>query len=400
MLMRFVRSLTNTLCYGKDALLAKGRPGRALYDTARCVCRVFRKGRALDLRSKDVWCFLGYGNLNTRVFYVLRLDECEFTVFGGPGTHQIILKAYLQPMHLWDLYEDLNLEKDYDLELWHLTASDAIVVRWMPVFFHLERPENSIVGKAWRSNPKIRLPLPPRPGPVAPVPIEDWRMGCGSDSDEKHELGEALDLAGRIVQRARRERAKRRRVASRDPKTPGPNNWEPQESSSESTNDSGHGGGGGGGGGPGERPPVIDPPPPVVAPDPVVAVPPILPPPDDVEWHRIDTPLALFVLDPYSGNIGCRCKHPLHTDHHLPCRINRMRTLQPVGYFLAWLLASDRFIGRQPHHGSRLWRNRVGDRASVVSYEDRLAGRAFAIANPVYHGLLEWEVPSGGAEPP
>ena len=132
----------------------------------------------------------------------------------------------------------------------------------------------------------------------------------------------------------------------------------------------------------------------VVAP-PVVHVGGVAPPPlaGRLDWPRCETDLAVFTLDPYSGSIGCHCKHPAHQGSNRPCVANRVATKQPAGYFLAWLLAAHGFPNRDTHFAARLFKFATPEQLDIAGYAKRCEGRAFAMAHPEYRLLLEWELP-------
>ena len=148
----------------------------------------------------------------------------------------------------------------------------------------------------------------------------------------------------------------------------------------------GRGGGGGG------DPPLVDsggdgdPPPVDVGPAPEH---------DREEWLKIELDDARFILDPYSMSIGCHCKT------HRNCRVNKVVTKMPVGYFMAWLAAAGRFASRDEHFRARTWtEDKTPDGFdTVVSFVQRDAGREAAKADPSYARLLSWEVPEGTPEP-
>ena len=198
-----------------------------------------------------------------------------------------------------------------------------------------------------------------------------------------HELAEALSKAAKIVRHSRQQRAKRRRTDATPTSKPrrGPDTWNPKSSSSASVSS-------------GDS--IVEPPDIVVAPPPPR---PVDPPVEVRDWLRVETELAVFELDPYSGNIGCRCKHPEHKDEKLLCRVNKMRTKCPAGYFLAWLLDADNHRGRTSHFASRLWKEVHPQHTDVTSYEKRVLGRAFALARPEYRPFLDWEIPKNMPEP-
>jgi len=92
-------------------MIVKGSYGRTLYESARAVLRVFRKGKADVLRRKDYWLHLGFGNINTGVFFGLELSGCSETVWGE-GLWQITLKIENKPVHLWDLFRECQRQQE------------------------------------------------------------------------------------------------------------------------------------------------------------------------------------------------------------------------------------------------------------------------------------------------
>ena len=178
--MAFVRSLIVFLC-GPAGVLCKGSSARALYDAGRAVLRVFRKGRSETLRPKDSWFHLSFGNLQTGVFWVVRLTWREVSPWEE-GSNEITLHGETQKAaDLWSMFLDIDINKDFDAEIWKLTDSDAIEEIFEPGVFTIERHNPNISGKAWRSNPPWLLPVsrPPRTNgapPPPPIPIE-WTVG-------------------------------------------------------------------------------------------------------------------------------------------------------------------------------------------------------------------------------
>ena len=203
-------------------------------------------------------------------------------------------------------------------------------------------------------------------------------------------FSETLSAAERAVQRARRLRRKQTQRRSSPPGPaprnttrvvgcPGPvHDWCPLSDWSESS----------------------DPDPPVE--DDKKDVPDDGPPELDKElgdlmvWNKVVLPFAMFVLDPRTLSIGCHCRR-----HGVSkCRINKMNTKQPIGYFFAWLAAADGCLEAGPHKDCR--HRELGDNA-VVSYEQRVAGRARAEAllhtYPDLEKLFSLEIPIKGVEP-
>ena len=91
--------------------------------------------------------------------------------------------------------------------------------------------------------------------------------------------------------------------------------------------------------------------------------------------------LGSFVLDERTQSIGCHCQaHPL-------CRINRVATKLPVGYFMAWLASADEYRTKADHMQARCDRGFGG----VVGYNRRQAGRIRAAGIPAMAMLFEWE---------
>jgi len=393
--IRFVRCVCVCRCLSSRAgsMIAKGSYGRTLYESARAVLRVFRKGKADVLRRKDYWLHLGFGNINTGVFFGLELSGCSETVWGE-GLWQITLKIENKPVHLWDFFENVNVNKNWDAELWEFAQDESALREFDPRIILLQRPETAILDKVWRTNPPVMLPIGRRPGPggphdpPAPVPIEDWTLE-GPDEPEPDCFKEKLDGAAKVLRVLRKERAKAKA------KTGARQKMQLDDWVLETSSDSSGGEGGGGGGGGFVAPPVApDPPPDVAVPHP--------PPPEHsphvgprgLEWLRIVTPDARFVLNPYDMSITCHCLR--HKKDN--CKLVRKSEKQPIGIFMAWLAVASQpeYDSKALHHASALdcW-----DEDGVTHYTKRCAGRVRAETSGLHDQLFDWEVPKRGAEP-
>ena len=111
--------------------------------------------------------------------------------------------------------------------------------------------------------------------------------------------------------------------------------------------------------------------------------------PHGEEWLTIETPLATFKLNPYTGAIGCHCKK--HA-----CRYNRVGRKQPIGVFAAWLgvcTGGRRYKTCKSHCEAKT------DWVGILSYAERVKARKWMEADPAYAPLFEWEYPKRGAEP-
>ena len=99
-LCRFVLSLTTQLC-GRGGVLSKGSATRAAYDVGRLCLRVYRKGREEEVREKDWFIHISYGNLNTSLFYVFRLITFSGTILGNVRELTLHADTVAGPRHLW-----------------------------------------------------------------------------------------------------------------------------------------------------------------------------------------------------------------------------------------------------------------------------------------------------------
>ena len=66
-LLRFVREFVAALCC-RGGLLTKGGACRALYNASRLCFRLYRKHSRDDVRPKDIWIHVSFGNLATSFF--------------------------------------------------------------------------------------------------------------------------------------------------------------------------------------------------------------------------------------------------------------------------------------------------------------------------------------------
>ena len=128
--MRFVKALSATMI-GRGGVLVKGSRGRSLYDDARACIRVYRKGRQNCLRRKDYFFHASYGNLSSGVFHVLMLKPFELTVLGEGLTTVTSSVVFEKPIHLWGVFDEIDVSKDWDLEVWAFSDSE----RLLPVDF-------------------------------------------------------------------------------------------------------------------------------------------------------------------------------------------------------------------------------------------------------------------------
>ena len=255
---------------------------------------------------------------------------------------------------------------------------------FVPGDVDLQRVAPPIIGKAWRANPPRPLPIMGHGGGAAPAPVPiEWTLG--PDEPAKDDVAEKLGAAAKAVAKLRRARAKRKEKVGSAPRK----DWE-ASSSSESTDsgtDGGSGGGGGGGGGDGPGP----------GPAPIAPVAPVPPAPPGpgighgLDWQEFTVAgVARFIRNPYNGSIGCHC-----LQHGKDCRVNRVATKLPVGYFVSWSDDAVNHAERDSHFQARLDTAPGG----VVSYINRCAARERVRHNPLYTILFEWELPEDQPEP-
>ena len=98
-------------------------------------------------------------------------------------------------------------------------------------------------------------------------------------------------------------------------------------------------------------------------------------------WLDCTVDNVRFILDPYTGSIGCHCKV------HVGCKVNRVNTKLPIGYFGAWaaIAALPEYDTQAKHFAARL--DRYGPDAPLA-YEKRVAIRAAIVADPRYALLV------------
>ena len=399
-LMRFVRCLQVALVGtgSRGGILDKGSAGRSLYTSARLCLRVHRKGKASMVRNRDVVFHLGYGNLSTGLFYVLQLEACVATVFQE-GMARIRLRAIAVPIHFWDLFAELPLDRDLDIQGWSLYDGDEPLgsSNFHPGDCDLQLCEPRIERKLWRTEELIRLPLPgPRrgagagPGVGAPEPVEDWTV---EDPGEP-----PSELETHVAEVTKQVAAMHRRTAvhtkSKPAKTAPPTTYDPWVPIWDVvTSDSDDGGGGDGGdrgdGGPrpngkgegkgagGKHKRKREEPP---------DMPPLS---ERGPWDQIHTAQARFILDPYKMSIGCHCTE------HKDCTFNRVAVKQPIGVFKAWL-----DLAKLPAHNTKEKHCAVKKQTTtLLAYGKRCDGRTSAEADAEWQPLFKWEVPERGAEP-
>ena len=193
-------------------------------------------------------------------------------------------------------------------------------------------------------------------------------------------------------------RAMRRRRRADAPRPLEINDWGAPDSESSSDTDASSGGGGGPvrGGGHGAAPPPVPPPPDPPAPgiggpgEPRGLADALAPHGGD--WRRIDTDVSTFILDPYTGSIGCHCKK-----HGMACKVNKVRTKSPIGFFAAWISACDdpRFATKAIHGAAK--RDRT-EPAGVLSYARRAEGRHRWQADRQFAALFDWKPIKNGPE--
>ena len=261
--MRFVKALTHVFIGRPSGVLLKGMHGRILYDNGRACVRIHRQGKTIILRPKDIWFHLSYGNLTGNIFHVFRLVAGASTVFGEELFRITLEWDGNEPSTLWDVLGEIDVTKNYDLEIWQMVWSDDIVDPFLPSVVDLERPDPCILERVWRTNPLINLPVPALrgPTPVVPVPIEDWTCAVPTEPPP-NPLAEALSKARRQLQAFGRCKGRNRKGRGRGMGKPMViTDWDvlSSDSSSSSGVGNGRGGGGDGGGDGGEAAGVVTP---------------------------------------------------------------------------------------------------------------------------------------------
>ena len=310
LLIQFARSVVSGLIASRGCL-KKGTPGRDLYNEARAVVRIVRKGHLDDIRPKDTWLHIGWVNFNSGLITVMVIEPFERTLYTENMRSILLRIKVFRGVHLWDALAHIEKEKDYDGESWEMSARVDKIKSFEPATVLLNRCEPAITFKAWRFDPPQRLPMArgPRDPPAPPDPVEDWGMDNPEDEpDDPDALARRLEAAAD---------AHRRRRAAQKEQRDGPGEGRPSglgrewEAFSSSSSDN-------------------DPPRPIPPPDPPRPLPDPEPPedqPEDVgedegdaekeEWHKLKLGHVWLVLDPYTNSVGCHCRV------HKACRINR-----------------------------------------------------------------------------
>jgi hypothetical protein len=150
----------------------------------------------------------------------------------------------------------------------------------------------------------------------------------------------------------------------------------------------------------------VVPPPPL---PPHVDIPPVVNPPlgaahaeqpkaDDNEekddWLKFTVGNIRVVINPYNLSMGCHCLNRGHGT----CRINKVATRLPAGYFLAWADWEPK-PGEADNQANHFAARLDSADGGTVSYEKRKSCRDRCKADPRYARLFNREVPQGQPEP-
>ena len=167
---------------------------------------------------------LGWGNFNSGVLTVMTLVPFSLTVFGEGLVHlQMHMDTDKEALTFWDALDGIDLDKDYDAEIWQISQQNTPLFDFIPGVVLLERPGASTDDasfKVWRANPPKLLPLPPskKKAKVEPTPIEDWTINCPVGVGDDPGVGERLEVAShtlRLIRRLRHKAAKQPKLDSK-----------------------------------------------------------------------------------------------------------------------------------------------------------------------------------------
>ena len=352
--------------------------------------RIHRKGSVNG--SRDLWWHLSYGNLNSRIFTVLPLTLPSIGCFDfDAGSARLSVALDVEPLNLWESVRHINTKKKWDIDVWKLTDSTHHISQFCPADVRVRRLEPSQKFKSWRAHADRRHMLPVH---RLPRRREDRRASAapsgnaGADPQPLQEYAEhehdGDEVEGPLAAAMRAvEEAAQNEVGGR---------WDISDSGESGSEDEGgsdgHGNGDGDGDGDGSGVFRFVPVPGEAIPADYAHAAPGRQahgrrrPRNGEEWRRVEVEgLGTFVLDELTQSIGCHC--PVHS----LCRINKLATKFPVGYFMAWLAAADTYPTKANHMAARFDRRPGG----VVGYELRRAARIRAEGIPAMQGVCEWE---------
>jgi len=343
--------------------------------------------------ANDLWFHLSYGNLVSKIFTVVPLVLDFAGDDGSDGRADLLVAQDTQPVSLWQALRELDVTKDWDVDMWELSDAKHRVPEFIPAQVSVVRVEPALARKVWWVRPR-RAPLPivALPRHAAQLPADHAEVEAADsgldDFPEFHAEGDEVDGPLALAWQA---------VMDAESALPPDGGWELSDSDAEAVAEDGR---------PGENlepaPNPAQPPPPPAHDAQVVALALAAPAPAEgrqlerqprTPWARVEIPgFGTFVLNEAGPSIGCLC--PVHG---LTCRISKLAKKHPLGYFIAWLEAADRYTGeegRDSHMAARFDRGPGG----LLSYENRVAARARAATMPGMAPVFGWEG-VGGTEP-
>ena len=347
--------------------------------------------------ADDLWFHLSYGNLVSKIFTVVPLVLDHAGDDGSDGKADLLVAQDMQPVSLWQALRELDLTKDWDVDMWELSSAKRQAPEFIPAHVSIVQVEPVLTRKVWRVGPR-RAPLPiaglPRDAAQLPADraeVEAADSGIDGFPDfhaEGDEVDGPLALAWQAMEDA-------------ESAWPLDGGWELSDSDAEAVAEDGRLGQAEFGVALPDPSPAQLPPPPahdaqvlaLAAPVPAEGRQLALLDHQRRTHARVEIPgLGKFVLDDVGLSIACLC--PVHG---LTCRISKLARKHPLGYFIAWLEAADRYTGeegRDLHMAARLDRGPGG----LLSYENRVAARARAASVLGMAPVFGWEG-AGGTEP-
>ena len=394
----------------RQGWLKKKTFGRQWYDSSRLVLRLCKDAATLD--DNDIWLTLFYGNLNSMVFFSLKLQLSYGCI--AEGTALLHLPRGTRPQALWVHLRGVSGPQC--VEMWFLSESGSQVVSFAPgLQIHVCRATPTISANLGAPPPgngpgRLRrftlLPLPP---PDAEGPSDGRAEDTGPDrpgsgvpdaddaphveEDNGDEVGGPL---GRRMHLLDRELAE---IEEQDL-------WsEDGEANNDSASDDG-------GFGPAPPSPIraAPAPPPPPAPGRPESPSPARPSGSPVvrqhgrdrrghhdgPWNKVESAAwGRFVLNETGTNpsIGCHCPY-----HGAKCRINKVARRRPVGWMAAWVLAG-RMEGipagpaGQRQHMELRTQVQPGEMLDQV---ERAAARIAALADDEMSRVFQWEQDATG----
>lgn len=109
---------------------------------------------------------------------------------------------------------------------------------------------------------------------------------------------------------------------------------------------------------------------------------------DGAPWEAIAFSEGKLVFDPYRLSYGAHCKE------HRGCKINRVLSKRPVGYLVAWLVASDQYGTEAEHKAAKS----LSGPGQPLSLQCRQDARSYFASLPGAQAWLDREGPPKDGE--